>query len=149
MSPLTTHEVKRMKVTCPYCRQQAELVLGCTIYPHRPGLRDRKFWLCRPCDAYVGTHINSKRHAPLGTMANEELRFARRELHKVFDPIWRDNRKKSRSAAYRWLAKRLHKPENECHIGSFSLEDCEKAMAVIHLYNGGRAAYERKRRASV
>ena len=39
---------------CPYCGKDAALVTGDKIYPHRPDLYDRNFWLCTACDAYVG-----------------------------------------------------------------------------------------------
>lgn len=76
-------------MACPYCGQQASLVSGKEIYPYRPDLHDRMFWLCRPCDAYVGTHKNSKRHVPLGLLANADLRWARMRAHAVFDGYWK------------------------------------------------------------
>jgi hypothetical protein len=40
-------------------------------------------YLCVPCDAYVGTHKNSKDHKPLGFLANRGLREARKAAHLV------------------------------------------------------------------
>lgn len=41
---------------CPYCGSKTEYVDGTVIYPHRPDLANRKFYICRPCNAYVGCH---------------------------------------------------------------------------------------------
>lgn len=59
-----------MVVKCGLCHQAAELVTGKEIYTHVPRLHDRKYWLCRDCNAYVGTHENSHYHKPLGSLAN-------------------------------------------------------------------------------
>lgn len=40
-----------MSVICDYCDKPAELVTGAEVYPHRPDLHHKKFWLCKPCDA--------------------------------------------------------------------------------------------------
>lgn len=120
-------------VICPYCAQQAELVTGETLYPHRPDLAKRRFWLCLPCNAYVGVHPNSK-DAPLGTLANAELRARRSAAHAAFDPLWRQG-KRTRKGAYAWLAHRLGIPVKDCHIGMFDLETCnlviEHAKGVV------------------
>lgn len=44
------------ELTCPYCGKPAQLVGGDVIYPHREDLHEKKFWLCTPCNAYVGCH---------------------------------------------------------------------------------------------
>lgn len=43
-------------VKCDYCGNDAMLVSGRAIYPHRPDLFRLNFWQCAPCDAYVGCH---------------------------------------------------------------------------------------------
>lgn len=63
---------------CPYCNKAAELVDGTAVYPHRSDLAHKRFWLCKPCDAWVGTHRDSKKHLPLGRLADKELREAKR-----------------------------------------------------------------------
>jgi len=120
--------------TCPYCGKDAELVLGHRVYPFRKDLHTRKFWLCADCDAYVGTHMNSPKHKPFGTLANAELRRARREVHKVLDPLWQSDTyfdKMTRTQAYAWLAKTLSIATPECHIGKFDLEMCDLAIATV------------------
>jgi len=119
-------------VTCGYCKRPAELVGGGVVYPHQPDLAGKKFWLCRPCDAYVGTHVNSKRHAPLGQLADLNLRFARKMAHEAFDPLWREG-DMNRTEAYKWLAKHLGISVKRCHIAMFNTDTCVR-VAVICLY---------------
>jgi hypothetical protein len=115
------------KVVCPYCQSQAEKVTGEKIYPHRPDLYHKTFWECEPCDAYVGCHPNTD--TPLGRLADIELREAKMRAHAVFDPIWKGGDMK-RGEAYGWLAKQLGIKKQECHIGMFDVETCERVVVV-------------------
>lgn len=122
---------------CPYCDQTAELVAGDVIYPHRPDLSSRCFWRCEPCGAWVGTHKDSKRHAPLGRLANVELRKAKQQAHAVFDPLWKGKMRRdkcskteARQAGYRWLADQLEIEGSACHIGMFDVETCRRVVAI-------------------
>ena len=115
---------------CSYCKKAAELVTGKEIYPSRLDLHDTKYWRCRPCQAYVGTHKNSKAHAPLGRMANGELRKAKQEVHRYFDPLWKQGNM-SRGDAYAWLAKQLDIRRRECHIGHFDLDRCKQVVDIL------------------
>lgn len=65
---------------------------------------DKQFYLCAPCDAYVGCHQGTT-NAP-GRLANTELRAAKMAAHAAFDPLWQSGAKK-RGAAYAWLATAL------------------------------------------
>ena len=117
----------KYKVLCPYCHKSAELVDSKEIYKKSYGM----LWICRPCEAYVGTHKNSKRFAPLGTLANRELREWRKRAHLVFDPIWKESKKQNmRTRTYAWLATKLRLPVNKCHIGMFNLDQCQRTVAV-------------------
>jgi hypothetical protein len=109
---------------CPYCAKSAILVSGKEIYPHRHDLFNKKFWLCRPCFAYVGTHSNSKRHHPLGRLANKELRYLKHKVHELFDPYWKSG-KFSRSFMYERMAKFLNIHIKDCHVGHFDEEKCK------------------------
>lgn len=117
-------------VFCDYCRRHAKLVSGAVIYPHRPDLSHRMFWYCEPCGAYVGTHAGSPHHAPLGRLANAELRVLKQLVHARFDPLWKTGRM-TRLRAYGWLAKRLGIPSAECHVGMFDPDRCRAALAVL------------------
>jgi hypothetical protein len=83
---------KMPTVQCPYCNSDAKLVNGFYIYKNRPDLASKNFWLCKPCDAYVGcqtpTRYNGFSHCePLGRLADKQLRRAKSDAHKVFDEI--------------------------------------------------------------
>lgn len=114
-------------VNCPYCNRPACLVDGVMVYPHRPDLHEKKFYICPPCDAYVGCHRGTTR--PLGRLANAELRLAKIAAHAAFDPLWR-NRQMTRNAAYSWLARQLGIRREDCHVGEFDIEQCRRVVAV-------------------
>ena len=125
--------------TCPYCNSAAELVSGSVIYPHRPDLADRRFWRCKPCNAWVGCHQGSK-DIPLGRLADAQLRRAKMGAHAAFDPIWKMimqqqgcNKGVARWKAYAWLATQLAIPAENCHIGMFDAELCQR---VVDICNG-------------
>ena len=50
-------------------------------------------------------------------------------IHRVFDRFWQAQGW-TRSAAYRWLARSLHRKEQDTHIGMMEMDECEQ---VIHL----------------
>lgn len=106
---------------CPYCGGTATLEP-----PRREGWR--AVWRCA-CGASVGTHPNGK---PLGTLANAELREARIRVHAVLDPLWHHSSEKGlRRRVYQALAAAMQLTEDECHVGSFTLAQCEQAIALL------------------
>lgn len=117
-----------MRVLCPYCVTPAELVDGYAVYPHRPDLRKKQFYVCEPCDARVGCHGNSRK--PLGRMANAKLRRLKSEAHAAFDPVWKKS-STTRTNAYKWLAGKMDMPVDECHIGMFSEALCEEVVRIM------------------
>jgi len=122
-----------MKVECPYCHQPAKLVTGEVIYPHRPDLFDRKFWQCKPCNAYVGTHKSSPVHMPLGRLANAELRLWKQKAHLVFDKFWKNPMTGlTRNEAYMMLADKMGIPREQCHIGMFDVEQCKETERIAN-----------------
>lgn len=98
---------------CIECGETATLVTGERIYPHRPDLYRKRFWLCS-CGAYCGCHGVTTR--ALGNPCGAETRRARMAAHEVFDPLWR-SRQMDRTAAYAWLAARMGLTREHCHIG--------------------------------
>lgn len=114
---------------CPYCAQPSVQVGALKLYPHRKDLEAKTFYLCEPCDAFVGTHMGTNK--PLGTLANKLLREQRKLAHACFDPLWKDGQY-SRGEAYRRLAKGMALSRDECHIGMFDLQQCK---IVIQLCN--------------
>lgn len=117
-----------MNPICPYCSQRSELVGGLEVYPHRPDLASKHFYLCRPCAAYVGCHPGGC--LPLGRLADAELRTWKQRAHRAFDPLWK-NGSMRRKEAYRWLSKVLGIPEDETHIGMFDVHQCKRVVEVV------------------
>jgi hypothetical protein len=115
------------EVNCPYCNKLTMLVKGKTIYPHRKDLHDRYYYLCRPCNAYVGCHRGTTH--PLGVPASPEVRKARSAAHAAFDPLWQGKSMK-RKAVYQWMADHLGIPVEDCHIGNFDVETCRKVVKI-------------------
>lgn len=125
-----------IECVCPYCNTKAEVVGGQEIYPHRPDLFKKKFWFCRPCDAYVGCHeekyCGKNGTKPLGTLANKKLRRLRSQVHRHLDPLWRDGIEFSnRKEAYGWLAKMMEIDKKECHIAKFDEVMCLEALVYL------------------
>lgn len=89
-------------------------------------------YICRPCDAYVGTHGNTNR--PLGTMAKYQLRELRKEAHRAFDPIWKNLKIMSRTEAYAWMQEEMGLHKKEAHIGLFTEEQCNELIKKIYDY---------------
>lgn len=103
------------------------MVKGEVIYPHRRDLYEKPFYLCAPCDAYVGCHPGTIN--PLGRLANAELRRAKKAAHAAFDPKWREGGMK-RQQAYKWLSEQLGITREECHIGMMDVDLCRRVVEV-------------------
>lgn len=118
-----------MSDICRYCGGVIRLVPAASIYgaaaAKRLGLEREMIYQCQNCNARVGCHRGTTR--PLGNVANETLRLKRMETHQVFDGYWKQQRM-SRTAAYHWLAKKMHLPENRAHIGGFEMDQCQKVI---------------------
>ena len=105
-------------VNCPYCGKEAVMVTSKQFYG-----RDYKtnIWLCGPCEAYVGTHKNTK--TPLGTLAKSKLRQLRKTAHSLVDPMWRSG-KMTRTQVYDWIAQEMNIPKDDAHIALFNEKQC-------------------------
>lgn len=120
---------------CVECGKRAKLVTGKVAYPHRPGWKDKPFYLCA-CGAKVGCHPGG--HIPLGLPCGPATAEARARLHDVFDPFWRAEvdrgrtRHLARNAAYKWLARELGIRPEACHIGMMNLETATRAKEICY-----------------
>lgn len=124
-----------MTVACPYCGGPAELVDSARVYNGRSfGM----IWDCRPCDAYVGVHRNSKNFAPKGRLANKELRAWKVKAHAAFDPLWQGPGGMSRRDAYAHMQKIMGMTKNQAHIGKFDVGECQRLVALLKPTNGPR-----------
>jgi len=114
---------------CQYCKNEAELVDSAEIYGRSYGMA----YLCRPCNAYVGCHDGTEN--PKGTLANAELRAARKQAHAAFDPLWKGSKlpkNKARGAGYNFLIEKLDISRDKCHIGMMDIETCQRVIRVCH-----------------
>ena len=116
-----------MTVKCDYCAKQADFVTGEKVYPHRPDLHRKTFYMCEPCGAWVGCHRNNGE--PFGRLANAELRRWKMAAHRAFDPLWKEG-PFDRNKAYKWLANQLEIKRADCHIGMFDIEMCRRVVTV-------------------
>jgi len=109
---------------CPYCGKEAVFVSNKEIYGRKYG-KSHMIWYCKFDDAYVGVHDNDPER-PKGTMAKNILRLLRIDAHKVFDPIWKNNKHITRKKAYEMLAKELNL--QTVHIGESDEKMCIKII---------------------
>lgn len=116
-------------VTCPYCEKEAVFTTSEEFYGRDYGTN---LYVCRPCDARIGTHGRSDK--PLGTLATLELRELRKQAHAVFDPLWKKNGKEKlgmrRTEAYQWLQQVMNLSKKEAHIGKFNEAQCRKLIGI-------------------
>jgi len=124
-----------MAVTCQYCHREAALTTGAEVYPRHPHLAEKKVWMCRPCEAWVGCHEGTDR--PLGQLGDGKLRAAREAGHRAFDPLWQHmwhvnggDKIDARNIAYGWLAEQLGIVPADCRFAGFSYEQCLKATLL-------------------
>ena len=113
-------------VTCIECGRAASLTSGKRIYPHRPDLYGKRFYLCE-CGAYCGCHGNTTE--PLGYPCGPVTRKARSAAHAAFDPIWKRGQMR-RHAAYKWLSERTGIEPDKCHIGMMTAEQARRVVAI-------------------
>lgn len=113
---------------CLHCNNKGRKTTGKEIYPSRPDLQSKIFWICRSCSSsYVGCHPGTDR--PLGKMCNAKTRKARSAAHRALDPLWK-SRKIGRSDVYRRLAACMGLRTTDCHIGHFTIAQCEQVIKI-------------------
>lgn len=146
----------KIRPVCPHCKQEATLVGAEYIYPHREDLAGDCMWLCEPCDAYVSCHkkgawffVNGVKHIsdgtlPKGTLANGELRFARKRVHNLLDPLWRyeDDKQYARKTVYKWLSNEMKLPYYDTHVGFFDVAQCQQALEILKKRTAGNLSIQ-------
>ena len=86
---------KSRTIFCCGCKTDvtARLTTGKEIYPHRRDLASLPFWKCDACGNFVGYHHKtSDRTRPLGCIPTPEIKTARSHIHRILDPLWKENR---------------------------------------------------------
>lgn len=121
---------------CPYCNSEVKFSQDSTfIYGRNYGA----VYHCinyPSCDAYVGTHRNSKRS--LGRLADAELRKYKGIAHMYFDELWKMKKargfKNARDLGYEWLSEQMKKSKKDTHIGMFNIDECKKVIELCKPY---------------
>ncbi len=133
---MRTLKLPPIEPRCPYCGHSAELVTSAEVYPR--AIQDYgQFWMCWPCNAYVGCHKNSRRHAPLGRLANAELRDWKKKAHAAFDPVWRES-DWTRDEGYKWLTGEMGRAQG-VHIGFMDVSECRHVVNICTVDEKGQA----------
>lgn len=112
---------------CPYCAGVVELIENSRKYGRSYGAWPYMY-ACSECDAYVGLHPQTD--IPLGTLADQPLREARKESKRVFFN-WIAKEGIPRGKAYSRLAKMMGIETKHCHFGHFDEAACAKAIRVL------------------
>lgn len=116
---------------CPRCSGTSVLVVNnSAIYGKQYGKWPFAYY-CDGCGAYVGMHPGT--NIPLGTLADEVTRAARRDCKTPFESVWKSGLL-SRTAAYQWLAEQLGISVDECHFGWFEADTCQRAKTLCEQY---------------
>ena len=119
-------DIKEEVMICPYCHKEAEWLDNKEVYGRRYG-KSYMCYYCRKCDAYVGTHQNSKKS--LGTMADKELRQKRMEVHNIIDSTWKSG-ERSRREVYLMLKDAFGE---EVHIGESDIDRCDEIIKTARI----------------
>ncbi len=113
------------KLTCPECGSPMILIegkissspfYGCTMFPK--------------CRLTHGAHPDGK---PLGVPATRLTVNRRKMAHHYFDMLWKSE-KMSRGEAYSLLRRHLGLTKDQCHIGNFGIEQCDKVVNFAQEY---------------
>ncbi len=122
--------INKHPTICNLCGGKVILVSNSRIYGKEHG--SGKCFLCTKCRAYVGTHVPNPTEA-LGILANPQMREAKKKCHSLFDPHWiaQDKRITSRTAMYKWLAREMRIPVEECHFGNFDIDRLHQAYRIL------------------
>lgn len=124
---ISRRALKRVKnplpvpTACPYCDGQVVLLENYEVY-HGRSYGDWPYvYACKPCKAHVGLHPDTD--IPLGTLADKDLREARKSAKKLFQE-WSSMYYLDRTSAYKELALKMGISTDVCHFGWFNLTQC-------------------------
>lgn len=121
---------------CCHCGSEVALKRHREVYESKMEYGDWPFmYVCSnpECGARVGLHPYTP--FPLGSLATEETRNARKRCKAAFENLWRGPRAPmTRTEAYTWLARQLGIKVAECHWALFDVAMCERAKVLCVKY---------------
>lgn len=133
-SPLSIANTESLFCCGCNAKVQARLTDGKEIYPHRNDLLGLPFWKCDKCGNFVGCHHKTKdRTRPLGCIPTPQIKNARKEIHKILDPIWKSG-KMDRKEIYEKLSNELGWKYHTANIRS--VEEARKVYRVLRVLEG-------------
>lgn len=114
---------------CIYCNSPVKYTSHAEIYGGRTFSDWPFIYLCtsKACGASVGVHEGTAH--PLGTLADQTTKNARKAAHAAFDPIWKSKQMK-RNEAYQWLSEQLDIERWRCHISWFDTSYCKQVVKL-------------------
>ena len=125
---------QNMMIYCCGCSIEvnARLIDGSEAYQHRPDLYDLPFWKCDTCGNVVGCHHKTNNPTrPLGVIATQEIKDARKRVHAIIDPLWK-SKNHTRNYVYRHIGKILNKPGYAFHSAEIrSVEEAERVIDAL------------------
>ncbi len=121
-------------VTCDYCGQPASFLRSSkALYGKEQG----PVWACLRVTCEAWAHCRNGTDEPVGRLANHELRQARRDAQTAFARLvqtkaaWAGiSRDLAHGLGYRWLAKQLDLPDQDCRIGEFDVALCRRVGEI-------------------
>ena len=138
-SPQNPNPARVAKVTdalpvptvCPHCASPVRIGTHEEVYSGRSFGSWPFVYLCEgeECGAYVGLHPFT--NLPLGTLATEVVRAARKSAKAPFEKLWKTGKAPmGRNEAYAWLADQMGIAVSVCHFAHFDAEQCDKAKKL-------------------
>jgi ABC-type ATPase with predicted acetyltransferase domain len=125
-----------MQIWCCGCDGlvNPRLTDGLEIYPYRTDLHKLPFWKCDVCGNYVGCHHKTETPTkPLGCIPTDEIKNARKHIHRVIDTIWK-SKKMSRGLVYSKLSSELGYEYHTAEIRD--LDEARKIYKLAVKLNG-------------
>lgn len=114
-------KIKEEEVKCQECGRRMILRRG-AVNVHYVCVICGQTWAIHQHDGYL-----------ISTPCDKETRFARRQLHLIFDQLWKHGGM-SRNQAYKILAHMLDLKRSECHIGTFNKKQCQLGVRLMKEY---------------
>ena len=124
------------KIYCCKCLKNvdAELTSGQGVYPEVDEEMQAKiwhlpFWRCPTCKNFVGCHHKSSDPtSPLGCIQTAEIKNARKHIHKLIDPLWKNHKEPFRARA--WIFRLFSKKMKTQKYNSAEIRSVEEAREI-------------------
>lgn len=127
-------------IYCCGCEKKVSTVKkdGSFVYPHRPDLKFKTFFVCDNCGCFVGENTRSGK--PLGVIPTKEISSMRQTIHGLIDPLWKDG-KISRSKLYNLISEKIG---CEYHTANLkTLDECREIISIAIKMRGRIYGYRK------